>query len=51
VQALADAILQLLCNPDQRDAMALAAFERASTIFSWDRITENLVKEYDRLFI
>lgn len=51
VQALADAILQLLCNPDQRDAMALAAFERASTIFSWDRIAENLVKEYDRLFI
>jgi glycosyltransferase involved in cell wall biosynthesis len=50
VQALADAILQLLSNPDQRDAMAEAAFERASTMFSWDRIAEDLVKEYERLF-
>jgi glycosyltransferase involved in cell wall biosynthesis len=50
-QALANAILQLLSNPDQRDAMAQAAFERASTRFSWDRITEDLLKEYERLFV
>jgi glycosyltransferase involved in cell wall biosynthesis len=50
-QALADAILQLLSNPDQRDAMAQAAFECASTRFSWDRIAEDLFKEYDRLFV
>ena len=49
-QALANAILQLLSNPDQRDAMAEAAFERASTRFSWDRIAEDLLKEYERLF-
>jgi glycosyltransferase involved in cell wall biosynthesis len=47
--ALADAILQLLSNPDQRDAMARAAVERARTMFSWDRIAEDLVKEYERI--
>lgn len=50
-QALADAILQLLSSPDQRDAMAQAAFERASSIFSWDRIVEDLLHEYERLFV
>jgi glycosyltransferase involved in cell wall biosynthesis len=50
-RALADAILQLLSNPDQRDAMAEAAFERASTRFSWDRIAEDLLEEYERLFV
>jgi glycosyltransferase involved in cell wall biosynthesis len=50
-QGLADAILQLLSNPDQRDEMAQAAFERASTRFSWDRIVEDLLKEYERLFV
>jgi len=50
-QALAEAILQLLSNPDQRDAMAQAALERASTMFSWDRIAEDLLKEYERLFV
>jgi glycosyltransferase involved in cell wall biosynthesis len=47
--ALADAILQLLSNPDQRDAMARAAVERASTMFSWDRIAEDLVEKYERI--
>lgn len=51
VQALADAILQLLSNPDRRDAMAAAAFQRASTTFSWDRIAEHLLKEYERQFV
>jgi glycosyltransferase involved in cell wall biosynthesis len=50
-RALADAILQLLSNSDQRDAMAGSAFERASTRFSWDRITEDLLREYGRLFV
>ena len=48
-QALAGAILQLLSNPDQRDAMAQAAFQRASTMFSWDRIAEDLLEKYERL--
>lgn len=47
--ALADAILQLLSNPDQREAMARAAVDRASTMFSWDRIAEDLVQEYERI--
>jgi glycosyltransferase involved in cell wall biosynthesis len=50
-QALADAILQLLSNPDQRDAMAQAALQRASTMFSWDRIVEELLAEYERLLV
>jgi glycosyltransferase involved in cell wall biosynthesis len=44
VQALANAILQLLSKPKQRDAMAQAAYERASTMFSWDCIAEDLLK-------
>jgi len=47
--ALANAILQLLSNPDRRDAMARAAVERASTMFSWDRIAEDLVEKYERI--
>jgi glycosyltransferase involved in cell wall biosynthesis len=50
-QGLANAILQLLSNPDQRDAMARAAFERASTMFSWDHIAAHLIEEYERLLV
>jgi glycosyltransferase involved in cell wall biosynthesis len=50
VRALADALLRLLSNPDQRDEMAQAAFQRASTRFSWDRVAEDLLAEYERLF-
>jgi glycosyltransferase involved in cell wall biosynthesis len=50
-QAIADAILQLLSNPNERDTMAQAAFQRASTLFSWDRIAEDLLTEYERLFV
>jgi len=39
--------LQLLANPDQRHAMAQAAVERASTLFSWDRIAEDLLSKYE----
>ena len=49
-RALADAILRLLDNPDQRDEMAQAAFERASTMFSWDRTAEDLLEKYELLF-
>ena len=49
-RALADGILQLLSDPDRRDAMAQAAFERASTMFSWDCVTADLLREYERLF-
>ena len=49
VPALAEAILQLLSSPDRRDAMARAAVERASTMFSWDRIAEDLVEKYERI--
>ncbi|HEX3338060.1 MAG TPA: glycosyltransferase family 4 protein [Pseudolabrys sp.] len=47
--ALADAILQLLSSPDQRDAMARAAVERVSTMFSWDCIAEDLVEKYESI--
>jgi glycogen synthase len=51
VQGLADAILQLLANPDQCHAMAQAASERASTVFSWSRIAEDLAAKYEALFV
>jgi glycosyltransferase involved in cell wall biosynthesis len=47
--ALAEAILQLLASPDRREAMAAAAFERASAMFSWDRIAQDLIGKYERL--
>ena len=50
VRALADGILQLLSNPDQREAMTKAAFERASTMFSWDRIIADLLEKYECLY-
>jgi len=50
VRGLADAILQLLANPDQLEAMAQAIFERASTMFSWDRIAEDLFEKYEGFF-
>jgi glycosyltransferase involved in cell wall biosynthesis len=50
VQGLAEAMLQLLANPERREAMAQAAFERASNVFSWDRIAEDLLEKYERLF-
>ena len=50
-RGLADAILQLLANPDQREAMAEAGFKRASAMFSWDRIAEDLLEKYERLFV
>jgi glycosyltransferase involved in cell wall biosynthesis len=50
-QALADAIIHLLDNPDRRAAMGQLAFQRASTRFSWDRVTEDLLEKYERLFV
>ncbi len=50
-RALADAILQLLSHPDRRDAMAQAAFQRASAMFSWDRIVEDLIEKYELLSV
>jgi glycosyltransferase involved in cell wall biosynthesis len=48
-EGLAEAILQLLSNPNRREAMAQAAFERASTRFSWECVAEDLLKQYERL--
>jgi hypothetical protein len=31
--------------------MAQAAFDRASILFSWDRIAGDLLKEYERLLL
>jgi len=31
--------------------MAQAGFERASTMFSWDRIAEDLLEQYQRLLV
>src|SRR5262249_6301207 len=49
VQALANGILRLLSNRDEREAMARAAFERACAVFSWDRIGAEFLHTYERL--
>jgi glycosyltransferase involved in cell wall biosynthesis len=49
VQGLANAILRLLSNRDEREAMARAAFERATAVFSWDRLGAELLDIYEQL--
>ena len=48
---LANAILQLLSNPDQREAMAQAAFERALLCSPGAVSPRDLLKQYERLFV
>jgi glycosyltransferase involved in cell wall biosynthesis len=51
VRSLADGILQLLSCPKRRQTMAETAANRASSIFSWDRVVEDLVAKYEALFV
>lgn len=48
-QTLADGILHVIANPKLAEAMAEAAYKRASELFTWDRVTADLLKEYERL--
>jgi glycosyltransferase involved in cell wall biosynthesis len=50
-RGLADAILQLLSDPERRERMAKAAAKRASTVFSWDHIVEELAAKYEALLV
>lgn len=49
VEALADALLQLLCNPTLAEQMGQAGHQRALTHFSEDRCTEQFLEIYQRL--
>lgn len=46
-RGLADAIVELLEDPHQAQELALAARERASEQFDWDRITEETVAVWE----
>lgn len=48
--ALAEAILYLLENEDARKSMGHAARKRVVDQFSWDHITENLLRNYKNLY-
>jgi glycosyltransferase involved in cell wall biosynthesis len=45
-EALAEGILELICNKKLRNTMAAAARQRAETKYNWERSTENLEKAY-----
>jgi glycosyltransferase involved in cell wall biosynthesis len=47
-KALADAIVDLIQNPDRRFAFGLAGFHFAEQTFSWNRITTDLERLYQR---
>ncbi|MCX9084508.1 MAG: glycosyltransferase family 4 protein [Candidatus Methanoperedens sp.] len=49
--ALAEAIIQLLSDDKLRKNMGIAGRERVLELFSWDRISENLLNEYHKLLI
>jgi glycosyltransferase involved in cell wall biosynthesis len=48
--ALARALLELLENDTARETMGRAARKRALGCFTWERVAEDLLKEYERLF-
>jgi phosphatidylinositol alpha-mannosyltransferase len=47
-QALADALVELLRDPDRRAAMAARGRERAQ-FYSWDRVSQEVLSYYERL--
>jgi len=47
-QALADALIELLRDPDRSNAMAQRGRERAQ-YFSWDRVSQQVLSYYERL--
>lgn len=49
VSGLAAAIVHLLSNSELRQTMGKAGRQRASNFFSWDRIAENTVGQYEKI--
>ncbi len=49
-QKLADAIMELCGNDDRRRSMTDAGLARVSSMFTWERIAESLLEEYERIF-
>ncbi len=47
-QALADALVELLRDPDRREALGAHGRERAQH-FSWDRVSQRVLSYYERL--
>ncbi len=48
-RALAEALLQILGNTEQRENMGRAARRRALENFSWERVTAKMSKSYEQL--
>jgi glycosyltransferase involved in cell wall biosynthesis len=49
VPSLAGAMIRLLENPAERRAMGAAARQRAMSRFTWDRIAQDVLDEYEQL--
>ena len=49
IHALADAIMKLMSNEDLRISMGQAARNAVENFFSWNRIAENLLFQYERI--
>jgi glycosyltransferase involved in cell wall biosynthesis len=48
-KALAEAILELLCNPERRQAMGIHGRQKILELFTWQRIADSLFEKYRRL--
>ena len=48
-KALAEAILELLCNPERRQAMGIYGRQKILELFTWQRIADSLFEKYRRL--
>jgi len=51
VDGLAEAIVRLLCDDDDRATMGRAASERVRDRFSWERVAADLWHQYERLLV
>ena len=49
-KALAEAILQLLNNPERRQAMGMYGRRKILELFTWQRIADSLFEKYRRMF-
>lgn len=49
LDALAEAIQRLLENEERRNAMGKAGRKRAVELFSYERVVENLLRQYERI--
>ena len=49
IEALADAIIEVLKDPDQSQALVVNARKKVVKDYSWDAVTNKLIELYDKM--